>query len=90
MFSLNMTTGAAANYPRGLRCDNCGKSAARVTHMNGRIYCSVCVSNVVSKSHSDAMDANVSPCDSCPSNPKNNPYASGVCHCTLGLKQIRW
>ena len=26
------------------------------------------------------------PCDGCNNNPKNNPFASGVCYCTLGSK----
>lgn len=28
------------------------------------------------------------PCARCNNNPKNNPHASGVCNCTLGLHTI--
>ena len=27
-------------------------------------------------------------CESCPNNPKNNPFASGFCLCTLGTPTI--
>lgn len=28
------------------------------------------------------------PCENCPNNPKNNPYASGVCCCSLASQYI--
>ena len=27
-------------------------------------------------------------CQNCPNNPKNNPNASGICHCTLPSMEI--
>ena len=27
-------------------------------------------------------------CATCSNNPKNNPYASGICHCILGSPKI--
>ena len=32
---------------------------------------------------SPAYQAHVDPCENCPNNPKNNPFASGVCSCVL-------
>lgn len=30
-------------------------------------------------------------CQNCPNNPKNNPNASGICHCTLpSMETIRY
>lgn len=28
------------------------------------------------------------PCEKCNNNPKNNPMASGICHCILGGNKI--
>ena len=30
------------------------------------------------------------PCENCPNNPKNNPYASGVCFCSLASQYVRY
>jgi len=37
-------------------------------------------------SHSDCWETDA--CATCSNNPKNNPHASGICHCTLGSPRI--
>lgn len=36
-----------------------------------------------SKSYRMDISNRIDPCENCPNNPKNNPNASGICHCAL-------
>ena len=71
------------------RCDNCGIIVNRASYINGKFFCWACVGNVVSNWHHISINKLENPCDGCANNPKNDPYASGVCHCTLGAMQYR-
>ena len=89
MYTYNIPTSATSASSPVLKCSHCGKSVLRGTYVGGNAYCSMCLSQIIKSSRFETQHAASNPCDGCSSNPKNDPYASGVCHCTLGAMQYR-
>ena len=51
--------------------------------------CPVCRSNWDNNKVLPSLHDSSNPCADCPSNPANNPDASGICHCMLGRTEFR-
>jgi len=89
----------AANF--GQTCKGCDKQVDGGTYINGVFYCPMCASIINRNNGTNIQQRQPfipyqppeeynwlsSACDMCSSNPKNG--GSGICHCILGLPQIR-